>query len=98
MRTSHDAFWSRELGRWRLTQGLRWAWRHARNSSCNAGLALGVAEVGAEEESLEVSSFGGCTTHSQSSNELVSFVSSEVTRGAHSVWRCARNSSCDALG
>jgi len=44
-----------------------------------------------------VSSFGGVTTHSQSSNELVSFVSSELTRGARSAWRRARNSSRDAL-
>jgi len=97
LRTSHDASRSRELGRWRLAQGLRWAWRHARNSSCDAGLALGGAEVGAEEDSLEVSSFESCTTQSQSSNGLVSFVSSELTRGARSAWRRARNSSCDAL-
>jgi len=53
-------------------------------------------EVCAQEDSLDVSSFGGCTP--QSSNELVSFVSSEQARGARSVWRRPRNSSCDALG
>jgi hypothetical protein len=56
------------------------------------------AEVGTEEESLEVLSFVICTTHSQLSNELVSFASSEMTRGARSAWRRARKSSCDALG
>jgi len=80
-----------------VTRGARWAWRRARNSSCDAGLALGGVEVGTEEESLEVSSFVVCTTHSQLSNELVSFDSSELTRGARWAWLRARNSSCDAL-
>jgi hypothetical protein len=77
-----------------LTGGARSAWRRARNSSCDA---LVEAEVGPEEESLEVSWFGVCTTHSQSSNELVSFASSEQARGARWAWRRARSSSCDAL-
>jgi hypothetical protein len=61
------------------------------------GLARGKGgEVCAQEDSLDVSSFGGCTT--QSSNELVGFISSDLTRGARSAWRRARNSPCDALG
>ena len=43
-------------------------------------------------------SLGVCRTHSPSSNELVSFFSSELTRVARSEWQRARNSSCDAAG
>jgi len=80
----------------------------AQSDSCDVGLALGGAQGELEAESLEVSSFGVCTTHSQSTstwseersagrNELVSFASSEKTRGARSAWRCVRNSTCDAV-
>ena len=79
-----ESFASREL-----TRGARSAWRRARNSSCDA---LGGAEVGTEEESLEVSAFG---VTSAGRNELVSFASHELTRGARWAWWCARNSSCD---
>ena len=48
---------------------------------CDAVLALGEAGVGTEK---------------LSSNELVIFASRELARGARSVWRHARNSSCHA--
>jgi hypothetical protein len=69
VRVSHDASWMRDLERWCV------------ECRCDAGLALGEAEVGTEEESP---------------NELVRFSSSELARGARSVWRRARNSSCHA--
>ena len=72
------------------TRGARSAWQRARNSSCDA---LGGAEVGREEESLEEAS---CGALSAGRNELVSFASGELTRGARWAWRRARNSSCDA--
>ena len=80
------------------TRGARRAWRRARNSSCDTGEDV-AGEL--EEATLEESSFEVCTddeTHSQSSNELVSFVSSELIRGTRSAWQRARNSSCDAGG
>jgi len=75
------------------TRGARSEWRHARNSSCDA---LGGAEIGLAEESLDEASFGALSTAER--NELVSFASSKRTRGARWVWRCARSSSCDAGG
>ena len=76
-----------------LTRDARSAWRRARNSSCDA--LGGVTEVGKEGASLEVSALG---VRSAERNELVSFASYELTRGVRWAWRCARNSSCDALG
>ena len=54
-----------------------------------------------EEATLDESLFGMCTndeTQSQSSNELVSFASSELMRGPRSAWRRARISSCEEVG
>ena len=76
-------------------RGGRWAWRRARNSSCDA-VGGAVGELDAAK--IEASSFRVRTTHSAGRNELVSCASSERTRGARSAWQRARNSSCDSAG